>query len=270
MQYVVDHDFHIHSHLSPCSGDPGQTPENILSLCEKNGLKSICLTDHMWDSTCGIKVDGWYGSLNREHIRQALPLPQSEKTHFFFGCEADMDKNGVIGISDATIEELDFIVIATTHLHMGGFTIRANTGLEERVRAWSERFETLLDRKFPFHKIGVAHLTDSGLYGLPDELFAHLKVVKAIPETEYRRLFAKAAKAGIGIELNTGSIQMADERRWETEILPFRYAKEEGCKFYFGSDAHQQTGFSEYVEKANRIVEYLGLTESDKFYLPGL
>ena len=46
MKYKIDHDYHIHSHLSPCSGDPTQTPEAILRYAKDNRLEHICITDH--------------------------------------------------------------------------------------------------------------------------------------------------------------------------------------------------------------------------------
>lgn len=49
MKYKIDHDFHIHSVLSPCVKNPEQTVENILAYGEKNGFVAICLTDHFWD-----------------------------------------------------------------------------------------------------------------------------------------------------------------------------------------------------------------------------
>ena len=38
MKYVIDHDCHIHSHLSTCSSDEGQTKEAILDIARNNGL----------------------------------------------------------------------------------------------------------------------------------------------------------------------------------------------------------------------------------------
>lgn len=49
MKFKVDHDLHIHSHLSSCSRDPEQTPERILQYAKENGFKTVCLTDHYWD-----------------------------------------------------------------------------------------------------------------------------------------------------------------------------------------------------------------------------
>ena len=36
MRYVVDHDFHIHSTISPCCHDENQTPETILNYAKEN------------------------------------------------------------------------------------------------------------------------------------------------------------------------------------------------------------------------------------------
>ena len=67
---IIDNDLHIHSKISSCSADPQQTNERILSYAVKNGLKTICLTDHFWDET----VEGaskWYMPQNYEHIAAA-------------------------------------------------------------------------------------------------------------------------------------------------------------------------------------------------------
>ena len=63
MKYVFDHDFHIHSKLSSCSRDAGQSNERILQYAKQNHLKTICLTDHFWDDA----VEGassWYKKQN--------------------------------------------------------------------------------------------------------------------------------------------------------------------------------------------------------------
>ena len=48
MKFSYDHDLHIHSKISSCSSDPEQTNEAILAYAKKNGLTTICLTDHYW------------------------------------------------------------------------------------------------------------------------------------------------------------------------------------------------------------------------------
>ena len=78
--------------------------------------------------------------------------------------------------------------------------------------------------------------------------------------------FARAVDKGVGIELNFSSLQMSDEER-EISLKPYFIAKEEGCKFYFGSDAHTVPGLGWAKRNAERIIELLELTEEDKFVL---
>ena len=77
MRYVVDHDFHIHTYLSSCSRDPEQNVQTIIDYAKSSGIKTVCITDHYWDST----VDGaipWYKPQNFEHISQILPIPKDD------------------------------------------------------------------------------------------------------------------------------------------------------------------------------------------------
>ena len=88
-------------------------------------------------------------------------------------------------------------------------------------------------------------------------------MLSAIPDSEYHRLFAKAAAKGVGIELNFPSLELTDETR-DIELKPYRIAKEEGCKFYLGSDAHHPADLASAMENFENIVTLLDLTEEDK------
>ena len=45
----------------------------------------------------------------------------------------------------------------------------------------------------------------------------------------------------------------------------FKIAKECGCKFYFGSDAHHPFEFDLLKDRADFFINALDLTEDDKF-----
>lgn len=257
MRFVIDHDLHIHSRLSLCSNDPGQTADAILAYGVKNGLKTLCLTDHMWDPAVP-GASGWYASQPYERTCEALPLPQADGVRFLFGCETDQKMDNVIGVSPAVMEKLDFIIIPTTHMHMGGFTVRGDEDAAERAKLWCSRLDAVLDMDLPFHKIGIAHLTCSLIY-----TGHYLEVLTAIPDAEYHRLFAKAAEKGAGIELNFPSLSLTDEDRGIV-LKPYRIAKEEGCRFYLGSDAHHPAGLDAAIANFENIVALLDLTEDDK------
>ena len=268
MKYIIDHDFHIHSKLSPCAGgDPRQSTEFILQTAVENGYTQICLTDHFWDE----KVPGpdWYRVQSFEYLCKALPLPRHEQVKFYFGCEAEMDKFDKIAITRETIDKFDFVIIPTTHLHFEGLTIdSADKTIERRAVRYVERFNALLDMDLPFHKMGIAHLTTELI--VPNEETMQLRqaslirCLDMISDEKFTGLFTRAAKNRLGIELNI-NFNSYNDAQMERILRPYRIAKTCGCKFYFGSDAHVPEEFEGTKERFEKIVELLGLEEKDKF-----
>lgn len=115
-----------------------------------------------------------------QHISASLPLSQSENVRFLFGCETEMDKNFNLGISNASFDKFDFIVIPTTHFHMTGFTVEETIQTPiDKTRIWIERFNRVLDMDLPFHKIEIANLT-CGLIDASRKNF--LKTIDSIPK----------------------------------------------------------------------------------------
>lgn len=263
-RYSFDNDLHIHSKISLCSNDPKQTNERILEYAKQNGLKTICLTDHFWDENV-LGASDWYALQNFEHISKAKPLPQADGIKFLFGCETEMDKFMNIGIANDTFDEFDFVVIPTTHFHMKGFTIPPELDTpEQKADFWLKKLNVLLDMDLPFHKIGIAHLTCGLIYADSREKF--LETIAAIDETEMKRVFEKAAQKGVGIELNSDDMNFTDGEA-DIVLKPYRIAKEAGCKFYCGSDAHHPNSLDEAKAIFERAIDLLELTEDDKFIL---
>ena len=157
MKFRFDHDYHINSQLSLCSGDPEQSNERILQYAKDNGLSEIVLTDHFWDERIP-KAPEWYKKQNFDHIKQALPLPQDENVRFLFGAETEFPRYCEVAMARETFDELDFVIIPTTHLHMRGLTITEEDyhSDDARGRLWGSRMDALLDLDLPFHKIGIA------------------------------------------------------------------------------------------------------------------
>ena len=261
MKFIVDHDYHIHSYLSLCSHDDEHTPARILQYAKEHGLKKICLTDHFWDETVP-GASGWYQKQNYAHVCEALPLPTDPDVEFVLGCETDMDKFLTVGLAPEHYDRFGFIIIPTTHLHMKGFTIDADVTLEERAEAYVKRFDKVLSMDLPFHKVGIAHLTCSLLANATHE--DHLTVLDMISDEEFTRLFTKAARVGVGIELNFPANGYS-EAELPRAIRPYKIAKACGCKFYVGSDSHkvreQEDGYANLLA----MVDLLDLEESDKF-----
>ena len=264
-KFIFDHDLHIHSYLSSCSKDPEQTSERILQYAKDNGLRTVCLTNHYWDSAVE-GASGWYAPQNFEHISQALPLPQDEGIRFLFGCETEMRKDLTLGIPRERFDDFDFVIIPTTHLHMRGFTITEEdyASSEAKARLWVERLDTLLNMDLPFHKIGIAHLATRLMK--PNDREGYLALLDMIKTEDMERMFRKAAVLGVGIELNFDDMSFADEDA-DKVLRMFRVAKSCGCKFYLGTDAHHPAALERARVIFERAIDLLEFEESDKFVL---
>ena len=264
MRYIWDNDMHIHSRLSLCSKDPEQTTDRILQYAKDNGLKTIVLTDHCWDDK-SIPSSDWYKYQDLEYCKRSLPLPKADGIEFLFGVESEMHHTHLIPLSLEEMEKLDFIVVPLTHMHMVGHAITKEEGAspENRAKAWVERFEAFLAKDLPFKKMGLAHLT-CGLIAPNRE--DYLRVLELLPTDKMTELFKKAAEVGVGIELNADDMNFKPEEA-ETVLKMYRIAKEQGCKFYMGSDAHHPATLDKAKAIFERAIDMLGLTEDDKFHI---
>ena len=258
-KFIIDHDLHLHSQLSLCSDDPEQTAAALLDYGVREGLTDICVTDHYWDENVP-GASGWYAAQNYAHVKQILPLPESDACRFHFGCEIDMDQFMTLGISDKMLDAFEFIIVPTSHLHMTGFTIAPeDTSVARRAELYLARNHALLDMDLPFSKMGLAHFTCSlmerNCEGDRDD------ILDAITDAEYAELFARVAKSGMGMELN---MNLHDPQSART-MRPYHIAKSQGCKFYLGSDAHHPKNLQAARARFEAAIDALELTEKDKF-----
>lgn len=283
MKYVLDHDMHIHSYLSPCSSDPEQTTKAILDYGLKAGYKHIVLTDHFWDEDVPCATDSfetadakkrpdtndpmfmlkWEGFKN---INKALPLPKAEGISFHFGVEADMDKYSVVGLTKEHADKFDFIIVPINHLHCPWAKLQQGK-MDNREQAviLAQRFWNLLQLDLPFHKVGLAHITWDGLAACSPNWMDHIEILNCITDERWRLLFSETAKKGMGVEINVEYERYAEGFERESMLRPYRIAKECGCKFYFGSDAHHPFEFDLLKDRADFFINALDLTEDDKF-----
>ncbi len=256
MSFAIDHDYHIHSQISLCSNDPLQTTQALLEYAQKNNFRKLCLTDHFWDET--IPYDhGWYKWQGYDHVAQALPLPQAPGVQFCFGCETEMDENDRLGISRERFDSFEFVAIPTTHFHM-----MVSGDVKERSCAYLRRLHHLLEMDLPFHKVGIAHPTCHVIF--QNNWEGHIQVIDGITDAQFAECFEQIAKVGAGVELNLRFLQYKEEEKPRI-MRPYEIAKEAGCKFYFGSDAHFPKELETVPAEFQGIADYLHLEESDRF-----
>lgn len=269
MRYLVDHDYHLHTKLSFCSGDETQSCRRIEEYALQNGFSSVCITDHFWDEKVPLALEfPFYEGQNFAHIAQSFTYEPEmpRRVRFFFGCETEMDKNFTLGISLERIDALDFIIVPTTHFHMRGFTVpEGELSYDDLAELYVARLKALLAMPLPFEKIGIAHLTCP----LIAQHGGHIDVLNRIPDTTFAALFAEVAVKGAGVELNFRfDAYVGDDRA--AILRPYRIAAKQKCRFYFGSDAHHPADLDAAKNNFERIVDALDLKEEQKFHLPSL
>lgn len=264
MKFIIDNDLHIHTYLSLCSKDEKQNPNAILDYAKTNNLKNICITDHYWDSavSCNTSVNWWYQEQNFDHISKILPLPKDDNVRFLFGCEADMDSDNRIGLPKERYDDFDFIIVSTTHFHHMAGGEWGDTSNKAIASRWIKRMNAVLESDLPFKKTGIAHPACYLMNKKSRE--DYIETLNIIKYSEYEDIFKAAAEKGIGIEINAGDFKFSDDEE-DSVLRMFRIAKECGCKFYLGSDAHHNSQLTNALPLFEKAILLLNLMESDKF-----
>lgn len=261
MKFPINHDLHCHTLLSECSSDPEMTAECILRHAEKEGYTVQCITNHLWDSAVP-GASSWYSPQDIPHLKKALPLPQSGSVRLLFGCETEYVGGSGLAIAPEHYDEFQFIVIPTNHFHMIGFTRPREVDTEEKMaELFTTRLEELSALNLPWKKVGIAHLT-CGLTFREGDI---MKVFRLMDEERLKVVFGRFAQNGAGIELNAASIANTDWRgHIDDELRLYRIARDMGCRFYCGSDAHHPAELG--LDILREIADMLELT--DKELLP--
>jgi histidinol phosphatase-like PHP family hydrolase len=257
---AADHDYHIHSTLSACCGDPLMTPQTILSTCESLGLKAIAVTNHLWDSSMP-GADDWYRPQDVAHLEKLLPFPPSDKLEFLFGCETEFCGGDKIGLSPEHYDVFDWIIVPFNHLH-NNFSRPVDCVTPSQVAAlYTDHFEDLLRQPLPWRKTGIAHLTCQLTYPHPNLT----DVFDLLDERRIRAVFDTLAKRGAGVELNAGCFKPGWEAKEKSHLRIYEWARDAGCLFYCGSDAHSVSGIKRVQEWLPAVIEKLGLTQAQRF-----
>ena len=268
MRFSFDHDLHIHSFLSACSRNPEQNPKRMIEYARQYGLKQLCVTDHFWDEAQGSGAPCYAAENVFEKAAMLGPLPKEEGIDFLFGVETEIDRTMRLGFAREHLDAVDFLVIPTTHLNMMGLSLNKEEGssTENRASLWVKRLDAVLSMDLPFYKVGIAHLTCSTMAYWSRQ--TELEIYRKIPERDMWTLMKGAAELGVGIEINSCSMMYKPEE--EEQILKvYRIAKECGCKFYCGSDAHQPQELDRAKGLFEKAIDALGLQEEEKFRVGG-
>ena len=261
--FALDHDYHIHTTLSTCCHDENMDMAHLVPVCRELGRREIVITNHFWDNLMP-GADEWYAPQDLAHNKRILPFTDEPDMKIRFGCETECCGGRKIGISPEHYDEFEFIIVPFTHLH-NNFSRPVDCTTPEQVAAlYMDHFEDLTQLDLPWKKVGIAHLTVSLVY--PGENL--YRVLDALDSSRIRACLRFMAQHGAGIELNAGCFSADRKARADTFMGIYRIAKEEGCKFYCGSDAHAIRSLNNIDSNIPWPVEALGLDDTDRYRIP--
>lgn len=262
----IDHDFHIHTTLSLCAHDGTATVENYIRNARRNGVRRLGFSNHMWDSAVPGASEAFYKPQDYKHLE--LLRPEIEKydgcdgVRLFFGCEAEYDPvHRGIALTEEVARRFDYILVPNSHTHM----MMPKAFYEPKSRHAQFMLQAFLDIvKSPLARYitAIAHPFSAVCCPYPRELLYPL-----ISEEQYAEAFTLACKADIAIELNIhGYASYTLQQILDHPSIPmFAIAKECGCKFIFGSDAHSAAPgeVQDFWQIAYVLAQALDLDERD-------
>jgi len=255
----IDHDLHVHTYLSDCCTDKAHhRPREILSLAERMGVRTIGFTDHLWVNP-DIPASDWYRPQNETQItrlREDLSSISSS-VRVLVGCESEIVAPGRFGITRAFAETLDFVLLPGGHFHMREFVEQPKSDsprdigrhvLKFFVSAASSGLATAIAH--PLKPIGYVNRFD--------------QAIAALSDAELVDAFGVAVEHKVAVEITTGFLPSQHQELFSIET-PMRFlslAKKAGCKFTFGTDAHDPAR-QERLPELMYFVKAVGITKED-------
>ena len=233
------HDIHFHTNLSSCAKRESSLKEMLKHLKE-SGVTTAGVANHTWDS----KVPGasaWYAPQNVEHVlsvkEEYKALSEEERCgiKLYFVCETEYVGQGRVALKRESARLFDFVLVPAHHFHMKNFVcpveLEDAPGIRRLLLA---RFYECCNIDFAF---GIAHPFVVSTAGRLDE------VISGISDREFASAFSCAAEKNKSIEINISALYQ--KAASDADGLPAEYvrvftiARECGCKFHLGSDAHE-------------------------------
>lgn len=250
------HDLHIHTTLSSCCHDPLQVLENIIDKAVCNGLQTIGIADHLWDTQeIGECPNPWYRPQDFNYImniKEQLPI-DTKGVKLLIGCETEF-YGTLPAISPQNSAKLDFVLIPHSHTHMKNYVLPESYTTNEQIADFlCTSFEKLISFQrataiaHPFFPCGYEkRLAD---------------IIACISDNRFGDLLVNCAATGTAIEINTGMFISAFSDK-EPMLRMFQLAKECGCKFTFGTDSHRLSALDniQLIDKATNLA---GICEYD-------
>ena len=256
----IEHDFHLHTNLSVCASRE-VTAADYVANAKKLGLKKLGFSDHFWDAA----IEGantFYQPQNYEHILQLKPELDTLRCadiQFYFGCETEYDPyHHGVAITEKVAEQLDFLLVPNSHTHMM-MPKDCYEPYRKHADFMLQAAYDILNSPVSRYITAIAHPFEAVACPYPNGLLIDL-----IPDDEFKRVLDLMAEKGVAFEINVSSMRKKTPAEIErmSQIRLFRLAKQQGCKFLFGSDSHEAQSHVFY-SNADLVADLLELKADD-------
>ena len=254
----IDHDLHVHTYFSGCCSEKKtQRPEFIVKKAESLGLKTIGLNDHLWIFDPDQQVE----------IRDAQKKAQKEidsPVKILVGGEADTLAPGKFSITREHAETLDYVGLSCTHFHLKDYIEQAADDKPLTIAKHMMKF-FISAVQSGFATTIVHPLKPYGYAPIYEE------VISSISDNEFIDALSLAAENNVALEItpsflppkpNPEAVKPVHTFSIETPLRVLLLAKQSGCKFTFGSDAHKQDSMDRILD-LDIFIKKLDLTKED-------
>lgn len=246
-------DLHLHTNLSFCA--PERTTINsFLPYCEQEGIKKIGIANHL------------YTNMGIEHtlkIKNEIDeVKDSSPVEILLGCEMELfyDEEPMLNAQNA--RNFDYVMIAPSHI-FNQYSHYKNIDLStaEKIR------DVIIDNFMRACKVelGVPTAICHPLY--PICAGNQQGILDCMSDKQLRECYTFAADHNKCIEVHAcvyrNDVPLDDEGLSPTYIHMLSVAKECGCKFHFGSDAHSTESFLDRHKLLDRAAQRAGICKDD-------
>ncbi len=222
------------------------------------GVCTIGFSDHVWANP-HLSPSEWYRPQDEGQISKLRSqlADVSTPVRVLVGCEADMIAPGKFGIVPEFARTLDYVLLSCSHFHMKEFVAQPQTD------APSDLARQMLD----FFRSGVASDLATSIahplfpIGSRDKFD---RAISSISDAELQDAFGLASEHGTALEITPIFIPPKIDPLFSIDT-PARFlsiARDMGCKFTFGTDAHDFEGQKRLPELAV-VADMAGIHDED-------
>ncbi len=250
-------DLHLHTNLSLCA-PRDTTISSYLPFCAQEGIKKIGISNHLYFNK---SIDNILQTKN-----EILALQDSLSVKVLLGCEMEVFPEEEPLLNKENAHHFDYVLMAPSHIfNLMDKYKNFDLSTPDKIRSMlMENFKRacLLD-------LGVPTAICHPLYPLcaPDQQ----EILDGMTDEQLADCYTLAAQHDKSIEIHAclyrNTVTLDEEGLSPSYIRMLAIAKECGCKFHFGSDAHEAKSFVNKHGLLQRAAERAGICKDDLWHL---